>query len=55
MGGEVPQTYYLKNSAPVPKDNMETVNIIAGAGGRKKLKLNVTIARFVLRYIGSSG
>ncbi|XP_046460824.1 SEC14-like protein 2 [Daphnia pulex] len=50
MGGEVPQTYYLKNSAPVPKDNMQTVNIIAGAGGRKKLKLNVTIARSVLRW-----
>ncbi|XP_046633155.1 SEC14-like protein 2 [Daphnia pulicaria] len=51
MGGEVPQTYYQKNSAPVPKDNMETVNIIAaGAGGRKKLKLNVTIARSVLRW-----
>ncbi len=55
MGGEVPQSYYLKNNAPIAKDYMETANIIAGAGGRKKLNFDVTVARSVLRYIGSSG
>jgi hypothetical protein len=33
MGSEVPYSYYLSNSAPVPKDYMETINIIARAGG----------------------
>lgn len=49
MGGEVPQSYYLKNNAPIAKDYMEAASIIAGAGGRKKLKFNVNVARSVLR------
>ncbi|EFX85396.1 hypothetical protein DAPPUDRAFT_238038 [Daphnia pulex] len=50
MGGEVPYSYYLSNSAPVPKDYMETINIIAGAGGFKKLKYKIDVANSILRW-----
>lgn len=49
MGGEVPLSYYLSNSAPVPKDYMETINIIAGAGGFKKLKFKIDVKHSILR------
>ena len=48
-GGEVPLSYYLSNSAPVAKDYMESANIIAGAGGWKKLKFKVDVPNSVLR------
>ena len=41
MGGEVPREYYMSNTPPVPKEGMETLNLIAGAGGFKKLKFKV--------------
>ncbi|XP_046460612.1 SEC14-like protein 2 [Daphnia pulex] len=50
MGGEVPYSYYLSNSTPVPKDYMETINIIAGAGGFKKLKYKIDVANSILRW-----
>jgi hypothetical protein len=49
MGGEVPLTYYLKKNTPVAKDYMETMVIIAGAGGRKKLKFKVDVPCSVMR------
>ena len=49
MGGEVPKEYYMCNSLPVPKEGMETLNIIAGAGGFKKLKIKVEVANSILR------
>jgi hypothetical protein len=54
MGSEVPYSYYLSNSAPVPKDYMETINIIAGAGGFKKLKYKIDVANSILRYASTS-
>lgn len=51
MGGKVPQSYYLSNKTPIPKDYMETLNIIAGASGRKKLKYNVDMASSVIKYL----
>lgn len=50
MGGKVPQIYYLSNKTPIPKDYMETLNIIAGASGRKKLKYKVDMASTVIKY-----
>ncbi|XP_057372737.1 SEC14-like protein 2 [Daphnia carinata] len=44
MGGKVPHSYYLCNKPPMAKDYMETVNIMAGGSGRKKLKFKVDIA-----------
>lgn len=49
MGGQVPREYYLSNSAPVPRDDMESMHIIAGAGGKKKLKFKVNAVNSVLR------
>lgn len=49
MGGEVPLSYYMSNSAPVAKDYMESANIIAGAGGWKKLKFKVDVPNSILR------
>jgi hypothetical protein len=49
MGGEVPKSYYLSNNGPVAKDYMETMVIIAGAGGKKKMKYKIDIAFSVLR------
>lgn len=49
MGGEVPHTYYLSNNAPIAKDYMETVNVIAGAGGKKKFKFKVDVPESVMR------
>ena len=51
MGGKVPYSYYLSNSAPVAKDYMETMNIIAGSGGCKKLKYKVDVANSILRCV----
>lgn len=50
MGGEVPLSYYMSNSAPVAKDYMESMSIIAGAGGFKKLKFKVDIENSILRF-----
>jgi hypothetical protein len=49
MGGEVPSSYYLSNNGPIAKDYMETMVIIAGAGGKKKLKHKVDVPFSVLR------
>ncbi len=51
MGGEVPATYYLSNNGPVAKDYMETITIIAGAGGRKKMKYKVDVASSILKLV----
>ncbi|XP_057372671.1 SEC14-like protein 2 [Daphnia carinata] len=50
MGGEVPQSYYLCNNAPVAKKYMETLHVIAGVGGRKKLKYKIEIVPSVMRW-----
>ncbi|XP_046633868.1 SEC14-like protein 2 isoform X1 [Daphnia pulicaria] len=50
MGGEVPASYYLSNNGPVAKDYMETMTIIAGAGGRKKMKYKVDVASSILKW-----
>nr|CAH0109508.1 unnamed protein product [Daphnia galeata] len=50
MGGKVPYSYYLSNSAPVAKDYMETMNIIAGSSGCKKLKYKVDVANSILKW-----
>lgn len=51
MGGEVPASYYLSNNGPVAKDYMETMTIIAGAGGRKKMKYKVDVASSILKLV----
>ena len=51
MGGEVPYSYYLSNSTPVAKDYMETMNLIAGASGFKKLKYKVDVTNSILRSV----
>lgn len=50
MGAEVPYSYYMSNSAPVAKDYMETLNLIAGVGGWKKLKYKVDVENSILRW-----
>jgi len=45
----VPHEYYLSNSAPQPKDGMETMTVIAGAGGKKKIKFKVDVINSILR------
>lgn len=49
MGEEVPRSYYLSNNLPIPKDYMESSNIIAGAGGWKKIKYKVDVPFSILR------
>jgi hypothetical protein len=49
MGGEVPVEYYMNNAPPVPKEGMETLTLIAGAGGFKRLKFKVDVVGSVLR------
>lgn len=53
MGGEVPQSYYLCNNAPIAKKYMETLHVFAGVGGRKKLKYKIETVPSVMRYCGS--
>lgn len=48
MGGKVPTSYYLSNNLPVAKDYMKTMTV--GAGGKKKMKYDVDIARSILKY-----
>nr|CAH0109450.1 unnamed protein product [Daphnia galeata] len=48
MGGKVPTSYYLSNNLPVAKDYMKTMTI--GAGGKKKMKYDVDIARSILKW-----
>jgi len=50
MGGEVPREYYMSNTPPVPKEGMETLTLIAGAGGFKRLKFKVDLVGSALRY-----
>nr|CAH0109448.1 unnamed protein product [Daphnia galeata] len=50
MGAEVPYSYYLSNSTPVAKDYMETMNLIAGASGFKKLKYKIDVTNSILRW-----
>jgi len=50
MGGEVPIEYYLNKTAPEPKDYMETFNIIAGAGGKKKISFKVDKINSIFRF-----
>lgn len=51
MAGEVPHEYYMSNDPPQVKDYMESANIIAGAGGWKKLKFKVDEVNSILKYI----
>ena len=48
MGGKIPSSYYLSNNVPVAKDYMQAITI--GAGGKKKLKYDVDVARSTLKY-----
>ncbi|KAI9561272.1 hypothetical protein GHT06_012228 [Daphnia sinensis] len=50
MGGEVPYTYYLSNNGPVAKDYMETMSVMAGLSGKKKLKFNVDVPESIVRW-----
>ncbi|XP_057372740.1 SEC14-like protein 2 [Daphnia carinata] len=50
MGGEVPHIYYLSNNGPVAKDYMETLNVMAGVGGKKKLKFNADVPESIMRW-----
>lgn len=50
MAGKIPHSYYLNNNAPIAKDYMETMSIMAGAVGRKKLKYKIDIPQSVIRY-----
>lgn len=50
MGGEVPQSYYLCNNAPIAKKYMETLHVFAGVGGRKKLKYKIETVPSVMRW-----
>ena len=50
MAGEVPREFYLSNSCPRPREGMATMVIIAGAGGKKKLKFKVDVAHSILRW-----
>lgn len=49
MGGEVPRSYYVSNSKPVPKEGMQSLEI--GSGSRKNLEFEIGAANSVLRYI----
>ena len=50
MGGKVPRSYYLGNNGTlIPKENMQMINIRPGAGGRKKLKINIDVIFTILR------
>ena len=48
MGSKVSTSYYLSNNQPVAKDYMKTMTI--GAGGKKKMKYDIGIARSILKY-----
>lgn len=50
MGGEISRDLYLANHVPVAKEYMESMNILAGVGGKKKLKYEVDIPQSVFRY-----
>lgn len=49
MGGEIPKSYYLSNSTPIPKDNMQVTNVKASAGGKKKFEYQVDIVQSTIR------
>lgn len=50
MGGEVPHSYYVSNSKPVPKEGMQSLEI--GSGSKKNLEFEIGATNSVLRYIG---
>ncbi|KAK4004693.1 hypothetical protein OUZ56_006421 [Daphnia magna] len=50
LGGEVPRSFYLRKNPPVAKDNMETLSISAGVGGKKKLECNVDVIQSTIRW-----
>ena len=49
-GGEVPKSYYMTNTKPVPKKNMESANI--SAGGKKLIAFEITRIHSILRFPG---
>ena len=51
MGGKVPLSYYLGSDGKIliPKEDMEMINIRTGAGGRKKIKINVEVIDTTIR------
>ncbi|XP_046633901.1 SEC14-like protein 2 [Daphnia pulicaria] len=48
MGGEVPHSYYVSNSKPVPKEGMQSLEI--GSGSRKNLEFEIGATNSVLRW-----
>lgn len=46
----MPREYYLSNSAPQPKESMETLTLLAGASGKKKIKFRVDQINSILKY-----
>lgn len=50
MGGEVPKSYYLTNSAPVPEAGMESLSVSSGSSGKKQLQFVVTTVNSILRF-----
>ncbi|XP_046633787.1 SEC14-like protein 2 [Daphnia pulicaria] len=50
MGGQVPHSFYLRKNPPIAKDYMETLNISAGVGGKKKLKFEVVVPHSAIRW-----
>jgi len=49
MGGDIPKSYYLTNSTPVPETGMETLNVSAGSSGKKQLEYSISTASSILR------
>ncbi|EFX85375.1 hypothetical protein DAPPUDRAFT_314193 [Daphnia pulex] len=48
MGGEVPHSYYVSNSKPVPKEGMQSLEI--GSGSKKNLEFEIGATNSVLRW-----
>ena len=48
MGGPIPVDYYLSKTVE-PKDYYETFSIVAGAGGKKKMKFKVDVPESIFR------
>ena len=48
MGGEVPQSYYVINCKPTPKEGMQLLDV--GSRSKKKLELQIDASPSVLRW-----
>lgn len=47
MGGEVPRSFYVTNSKPIPKVGMQTLDV--GSGSKKKLEFDIETVSSILR------